>query len=121
MMKVLIIEDDPWLADVLNAVLKAAGFSTRTAQHGPEAMDMIDSQTPNVIISDVLLAGGTSFTLLHELQSYSDTKMIPVILCTNLAGQLDTAQLKAYGVQRIIDKTTMHPSDVVTAVRAVMA
>jgi CheY-like chemotaxis protein len=121
MTKVLIIEDDPWLADVLSVVLKEAGFSIRTAQHGPEAMDMIDSLTPNVIISDVLLAGGTSFTLLHELQSHSDTKMIPIILCSNLAGQLDTEQLKAYGVRRVIDKTTMHPSDVVTAVRAVIA
>ena len=62
-----------------------------------------------------------AFALLHELQSYDDTHQIPIVLCTNLADQFDKKQLEVYGVKRIVDKTTMHPSDIVAAVKAVEA
>lgn len=119
MIKVLLIEDDAWLLDIESRALKKAGFEVESAPHAIAAMDSIDSRTPDVIISDVLLMGSTAFSLLNELQSHVDTKDIPVILCTNIAEQFDDAQLKAYGVKRVVNKTTMHPSDIVTAVKAV--
>jgi hypothetical protein len=58
--------------------------------------------------------------LLHELQSYGDTKMTPVVLCTNMAETLDLEDLRQYGVRRIIDKTTMQLDDLPAAVRSVL-
>ncbi|MNT81546.1 hypothetical protein D3C72_2211510 [compost metagenome] len=68
---------------------------------------------------DVLLTGTTAFTLLHELQSYTDTAMVPIVLCTNMAAELELEELESYGVRRILDKATMQPDDLIAAVRSV--
>ncbi len=120
MTKVLLVEDDAWLAELEAGSLQQEGFTVHTVAHGFDAIEAIDSFVPEVIILDVLLAGTTAFSLLHELQSYQDTGKIPVILCTNLAEHLAENQFEAYGVKRIVDKTTMHPSDLAAAVRAVL-
>lgn len=119
MTKILLVEDDAWLAEVEGKVLTEAGYVVTSTSHALAAIDLLDSFTPDVIILDVLLSGSTAFAFLNELQSHPDTSAIPVVLCTNLAEQLSSSQLKAYGVRRVVDKTTMHPSDLVVAVRAV--
>ncbi|HWT39658.1 MAG TPA: response regulator [Dongiaceae bacterium] len=119
MTKVLLVEDDAWLAELEAAILTDAGYDVTLTPHGFAAIEQVDKTLPDVIILDVLLTGTTAFTLLHELQSYSDTNTIPVILCTNMADQFDLPRLKPYGVRRLIDKMTMHPDDLVAAVRAV--
>lgn len=120
MTKVLLVEDDAWLAALEVEVLTNAGFNVTHASHGHSAIERIDQTAPDVLVVDMLLTGSTGLALLHELQSYIDTKAIPVILCTNLADSLRLDDLKAYGVCRIIDKTTMHPEDLVVAVRAAL-
>jgi two-component system NtrC family sensor kinase len=120
MTKILLVEDDIWLADLEADVLVDAGYTVQIALNAPAAIDFVDSFHPEVIVLDVLLAGSTAFALLNELQSYSDTGMVPVILCTNIADQFDPSKLKEYGVKRVVDKTTMHIDDIVVAVRSVV-
>ena len=120
MTRVLLVEDDAWLAEMEAKVLASAGYDVRVAPHALAAVDRIDEAIPDVIILDVLLTGSTAFTFLNELQSHPDTASIPVVLCTNLAEQFSSSQLKEYGVKRVVDKTTMHPDDLVVAVRAVV-
>ena len=117
---VLLVEDDPWLAELEADVLTQAGFEVTLSPHAPSAIAKIDAQQPDVIILDVLLTGSTAFALLHELQSYADTKEVPVILCTNMAESLKIEDLRLYGVQRIIDKSTMQLDDLPAAIRSVL-
>ncbi len=121
MTRVLLVEDDAWLGELEASVLQEAGYEVQLAPHALAAIEYVDQQRPDIILLDVLLGGSTAFALLHELQSYDDTHQIPVVLCTNLAEQFDKKQLEGYGVKRIVDKTTMHPSDIVAAVKAVLA
>ena len=79
MTNVLLVEDDPWLAELEAVMLSDAGFTVVHSPHAPSAIAKIDQTQPDIIILDVLLTGSTAFALLHELQSYSDTKTIPVI------------------------------------------
>lgn len=120
MTKVLLVEDDAWLAELEASVLVGAGYDVQLAPHAPAAIELVDSFKPEVIVLDVLLAGSTAFALLNELQSYSDTGIVPVVLCTNIADQFDVSKLKEYGVRRVVDKTTMHPDDLVAAVKGVL-
>ena len=70
--KVLIVEDDEWLAEQHLRVLSLAGYEATIALHAIAAIQLIDDIHPDVIILDVLLTGNTAFALLHELQSYGD-------------------------------------------------
>ena len=118
--RVLLVEDDPWLAELEAGVLQDTGYDVQLSPHAPSAIVAIDEHHPDVIILDVLLTGGTAFALLHELQSYGDTNMVPVILCTNMADSLKLEDLKTYGVRRIVDKSTMQLDDLPAAVRSVL-
>lgn len=115
--RILIVEDDDWLAEQHARILQAAGFTTETVAHALAAMDVIDARRPDVIVLDVLLAGPNAFTLLHELQSHIDLATIPVVLCTNSADSLADEDMAGYGIVRVLDKASMMPDDIVAAVR----
>ncbi len=117
---VLIVEDDAWTAENHARVLMAAGYKTSIAPHAMSAINLVDDFKPDAIILDILLTGSTAFALLHELQSYGDTGIIPVVVCSNLASELDIDDMSAYGVRRILDKSTMEPDDIVAAVRSMI-
>lgn len=114
---VLLIEDDQWLADSYQVMLKAQGFTVKQVSTGHEAMQLIEKDPPAVIVADVLLGDHTSITLFHELQSYEDTREIPIILCTTLGQtKFNEAELKTYGIQAVLDKATLTPEQLATAI-----
>lgn len=118
---ILIVEDDEWLAEQHARVLTMAGYKISVALHALAAIQAVDTICPDAIVLDVLLTGSTAFALLHELQSYSDTGDIPIILCTNLASELSMDELEPYGVKLILDKTTMVPDDLIVALKGVLS
>ena len=117
---ILLVDDDAWQLGIYRRTLEKAGFLCRTSPHLAGAIDCIDEQLPDVIILDVLLDGNTAFVLLNELQSDTKLANIPVIMASNIAVELQPEELRAYGVRRVLDKATAHPSDVVAAVKAVL-
>lgn len=118
MTRVLVVEDDRWLAQLQTDILKGAGHEVSIASNAIEAIDAIDGFKPEVMVLDVLLTGSTAFALLHEMQSHPDIASLPIVLCTNMADALDLDTVKHYGVKRVIDKTTMQPEDLVAAIRS---
>lgn len=118
--RILVIEDDEWQAEQYQRILEKSGYKVDVAHYALSAIKQIDKHIPDVIILDILLTGVTSFTLLHELQSYNDTGLIPVIVCTNIANELTLEELMAYGVKQILDKTIMEPNDLLFALRVVL-
>lgn len=118
--KVLIVEDDSWLANNHLMIMSVSGYDAHTVSSSEAAIARIDDKIPDVIVLDVMLEGGTAFALMHELQSYEDTARIPVILCSNIPGELlDHVALERYGVRIVLDKSTMRPYDLLDAVERV--
>ncbi len=118
--KVLVVEDDAWLAEHYVRILMNAGYESWSTPHALAAIDHIDTRRPDVIILDVLLTGSTAFALLHELRSHVDIGNIPVVLCTSTAADLAYEDMTMYGVRQVLDKTTMIPDDIVHAVKKVL-
>lgn len=121
MKSILIVEDDKWLAQQYVRLLNKAGYSANFALNAYDAIAMVDDNIPDLIVLDVLLTGTTAFAFLNELQSYSDTGSIPIILCTTLASDLSLENLMPYGVKQILDKTIMVPEDLITALRRALS
>jgi CheY-like chemotaxis protein len=117
---ILIVEDDEWLAEQYKRILGEAGIRAESVPHALAAIDSIDTNLPDVLVLDLLLAGPNAFTLLHELRSHADLTAIPVILCTTSADQIAEEDIAAYGVRQVLDKATMLPRDFVAAVKKVL-
>ena len=118
--RVVVVEDDTWLAEQYVRVLRRAGYEVHHAAHAPAAIDTIDTVKPHAILLDVLLTGATAMVLLHELRTHDDLSQIPIVLATNIADQIELEDVASYGVKRILDKATMHPEDVAAAIRSVL-
>ena len=118
--RVVIIDDDQWLVDSYERTLQAAGYLTQRAENALQAMGVIDSFGPQVIVLDLFMPGPNGIVLLHELRSHTDLAHIPVVLISNAASDLSPEALQAYGVLQVLDKTTMQPGDVVAAVKKVL-
>lgn len=114
---ILLIEDDQWLADSFLAALRSRGHEVTHLSTAHEAMSWIDKHAPGLIVADVLLGDHNTFTLFHELQSYSDTAGIPVIICTGLGQHpFNKTDLKSYGIVEVLDKATVTPDQLLLSV-----
>lgn len=110
MKKLLIIEDDPQWAAVLERYALEAGYTARTVVAAGQAIAMLDEWRPDGLVLDMLLAGETGMALLNELQSHEDLVRLPVVVCSNVV--LDPDQLRPFGVWAVLDKARMTPDDV---------
>lgn len=118
--RVLVVEDDRLQAAQFKRILEKAGFEAEVIDYASGAMDMIDTQQPDLIVADMLLTGSTLIPLLNELQSHIDLADIPVVMVSSIADQMRLEDLAPYGVKAILDKTTMHPDDVVAEAKRLL-
>lgn len=118
--RVLIIDDDTWLGDEFVRLLARHGFAAQHVSNGLAGMDAIDLERPDVIVLDLFMPGPNGLVLLHELQTHSDLATIPIILCSNSSADVSLETLRPYGVHVMLDKTSMVPADLVSAIRKVL-
>lgn len=119
--RILVVEDDVWLAQQYVRLLESCNYQVDIAPDALSALDYLNESLPDVIILDLLLTGSTAFAFLNEIRSYSDTGKIPVILSTSVASDISLEDMSRYGVSRIIDKTTMQLDDLSNAVKEVLS
>lgn len=85
-MKVLVVEDDPRISDVLEYALKAEGYEVQTAQRGREATDIARRSSPGLIVLDVGLPDIDGFEVCRMVRKFSD---VPVIFLTSRSDEID--------------------------------
>jgi CheY-like chemotaxis protein len=120
-MRVLIIEDDKWFAESLSSIITGQGgvspIPEVSVAHDPEtAIQIIDSWQPDLILLDVMLGAKNGLTLLHELQSYIDTRSTPVVVMSVEGKRLKLDDLRELGVVAVIDKTELTPEILLGAI-----
>lgn len=118
---ILLIDDDRWLAESYQRLLKKSGFETRLSTNADEAIREVEESLPDLVVADVMLEGHTIFSLLQELQSYDDTRSIPVVLCTNLSQRVGGKSLENYGVRRVVEKSTLNHDDFISTLKECLA
>lgn len=106
---IYIIDDDVLMAKCITKACR--NQPVRIFTNAIEAMAAISGgELPELIFLDILLDGPDGLTFLNELESYSDTSQIPVVIITSL--NLKHHDLSAYGVVGVLSKETMQPSEV---------
>lgn len=118
--RILIIEDENFIASMMTLILEKAGFSIEVATDGEEGLQKIEKTLPDLILLDLVLPGINGFELLEKLKKEERTKKIPVIIVSNL-GTPDEIQkgLKA-GANAFLIKTHTLPKDLVSKVKEVL-
>lgn len=87
--RVLIVEDEPAIAELLTINLKHNGFAPIWAGDGVAAQRELDSNLPDVILLDWMLPGQSGLSLSRKWRADSRTKAIPIILLTAKSDEPD--------------------------------
>lgn len=120
-MKVLIIEDDKFMAESLAKKFKENGFAIGHLENGEKVVKETIVQKPDVIVLDILLPGKDGFEVLKELKEEVKTKNIPVLIVSNLGSKNDFERGSQLGAVGFMVKTTVIPEDVVAKAKQVIA
>ncbi|MCK3684700.1 response regulator [Maribellus sp. YY47] len=87
-MKVLIVEDNEYLREFLKSAMEPQ-FKIYLAEDGVQAWEMIQKQTPDMVVSDVMMPNMDGFELCQKIKSTYETSHLPIILLTALAGKAE--------------------------------
>lgn len=107
-MSVLIIEDDEVLLTVMIYQIEALELSVRSAQTGKEALKMIESKTPSILILDVMLPDWSAFELVERLRQNPKTKALPVLIHTCLDLSAEEQYKLKLGPTKFITKSAAY-------------
>ncbi len=115
MKKILVIEDDEVMRNVLKEQLALQGFLVFDAINGKEGLNLALSEHPNLIILDLLMPVMSGVAMLDELRKDSWGKNAKVIVLTNMpdTGKIKTGNAKDGGVYSYITKTDIQIDDLV--------
>jgi DNA-binding response OmpR family regulator len=86
--KILVVEDDLELVELLKFNLTKAGFSVMTATEGPEGLKKARNWPPDLILLDLMLPELDGFAVCEILRRDGSTRSIPIIILTAMSGQL---------------------------------
>jgi chemotaxis family two-component system response regulator PixH len=104
MITVLLVEDSLTDAKVLSSTLKKAGLSVITVTSGEEALVKLQSQTPDLMIIDVILPGQSGFELCRDIKTNERTQKIPVVMCSTKGTEADKLWGSMLGADAYIPK-----------------
>jgi DNA-binding response OmpR family regulator len=84
--KILVVDDDPDIRDVLEALLEGEGFGTVLANDGEQALEAIKKENPDLMILDLLMPVMDGFAVCKQLQDprWSKWKNMPVLILTSV-------------------------------------
>ncbi|MEK7105236.1 MAG: response regulator [Patescibacteria group bacterium] len=119
-LRVLIVEDEPALAELYKQKFEMEGFSVHVATDGIEAIDHAMHHLPDIILLDILLPKKDGFAVLKELKQETKTKHIPVVILSSLGQDFEIKKGKDEGAEDYLIKTEATPSDVVKKINAIL-
>lgn len=121
MKHILLVEDDVWLRDLYSLGLKrVAGSTVHTAASAPEALEVLDEHTIDLLILDMFLGEFNGIEFLHELKTYTDTLHIPVIILSAVHAHdfaMSEQRWREYNVVKYLYKPDTKPEDLCFEVR----
>ncbi|MEA5551936.1 EAL domain-containing protein [Anabaena cylindrica UHCC 0172] len=104
MKKILIIEDDPLLRDLIQQILDLEGFSTMTAEDGFLGLQMAEQHQPDLIICDIMMPRLDGYSLIQVLRQNPINATIPFIFLTAKAERCDLRQAMELGADDYLTK-----------------
>ena len=119
MARVLVVEDDPDIAQLVVHYLEKAGFTTEMTSGGREALTSIATRPPDVLVLDLMLPQVDGLEICRSVRSNAATEAIPIIMLTARAEESDRIVGLELGADDYLAKP-FSPNELVARVRALL-
>ena len=117
--KIMWIEDDQFLSDLISRKLSKQRCKLLYARTGEEALKILEQESPDMILLDLLLPGINGFDVLEKVRADQRLKDTPVIILSNFSQNGEMERGKKLGVARFLIKATIVLDDLVKEMTAV--
>jgi DNA-binding response OmpR family regulator len=114
--EILIVEDEPSIAEVVELYLRRAGYEVRAVRDGKAALQRLEQRLPDLVVLDIMLPGVDGFSILRWLRDRSD---VPVIFITARREEVERIAGLELGADDYVVKP-FSPQELVSRVRAVL-
>ncbi len=113
MIKILIVDDEPGLCEMVKRIFKPIGFTVLTATDGQTAISIIKQERPKVVLLDIKMLGVSGFDVLKEAKQIDLD--IKVIMVTVLDDEMAKAEARRLGADGFVTKpfSSEHLEDIV--------
>jgi DNA-binding response OmpR family regulator len=114
--KILWVEDDKFLSEILAKRFLSLGYNLIKASNGTEALAIAETETPDIIILDIIMPDLTGFDVLQKLKMQEKFKKTPIIMLSNLSSPSDIEKSKKLGAVGFIVKAAVSLDEIVAQV-----
>ncbi|MEW6104337.1 MAG: response regulator [bacterium] len=102
--KVLIVEDDADISEIIKAILEMEGYEVTTAYDGMSALDVSYQKKPDLILLDIMMPGMDGWDVLKRLKACRKTLHIPVAMVTARISAEEKTKAFREGAEEFITK-----------------
>lgn len=113
--KILIIDDDKAVREVVNLLLSSEGFEVIEAIDGNDGLNKINSEKPDLVLLDVIMPKINGYMLLNKLSSDKNLKKIPIILLTATSQMAGSISLNSHSIDNI--HKPFEPDDLINKIK----
>jgi DNA-binding response OmpR family regulator len=114
--EILVVEDEPSIAEVVSLYLKRAGYQVTCLNDGKSALKRLEQQMPDLLVLDLMLPGADGLTITRWVRDRSD---LPIIMLTARRAEGDRIAGLEMGADDYVVKP-FSPQELVSRVRAVL-
>lgn len=118
--RVLLVEDDQFLRELLDRKLKSEGFNVQTAIEGESALVKVKEFKPEIVLLDIILPGTDGFSILEQIKADQELSQIPVVMLSNLGQKDDVDKGMKLGAVGYLVKAHFTPGDIVAKVNEIL-
>jgi len=115
--EILLVEDEPLLANLLRQRLEKEGFSVTWNRDGEQAMNTLRASKPDLVLLDVILPKISGFKLLETMKVDPTIERPPIIIISNLGQDSDIQKGQALGAVQYFVKAKLSIEDLVGQVK----
>ncbi|MBI4092871.1 MAG: response regulator [Candidatus Kerfeldbacteria bacterium] len=118
--RILVVEDDSFLAGMYVTKLGLEGFSVDLASDGREGLKKAKDGKPDLVLLDIVLPVMDGFTMLEHMKSDPELRSIPVVLLTNLGQKSDVEKGLNLGAADYLIKAHFMPNEVIEKIKRIL-
>ena len=120
--KVLIVEDDKFLSELISTKLTKEGFEIVLATDGESGLEQAISERPHIILLDIMLPGMSGFEVLQSLKGHTDQGVAntPVLILSNFGQESKVKQGLEMGAKDYLVKANFTTGEIVEKIKTTL-
>ncbi len=119
--RVVCIEDEPAMIDLIRLILSRKGYSVQGATGGREGLELVQASQPDIVLLDLMMPDMDGWEVYQKLKAHESTREIPVIVVTAKAQSID--KVLGLHIAKVDDYITkpFGPQDLIESIEKVLS